>query len=55
VRDPIVVAAAIGLLASAIAGKALVYGLQSVPERWRRTIAWLIVGGAAAVAIVGTS
>lgn len=52
VVDPIVVAAGTGLLASVAVGKGLAYGLESVPQRWRRTSVWLLVAGAGLVAIV---
>jgi len=41
-----------GLLASVVAGKALVYGVQWLPQRWHRTAEWLFVGAGAAAAIV---
>jgi membrane-associated phospholipid phosphatase len=53
VTDPIVIAVALGLLASVVAGKALVYGVQLLPQRWHRTAEWLFVGGAATAAIAG--
>ena len=53
VLDPIVVAAGIGLVASPVAGKALLHGLQLLPQRWRRTTTWLLVGSAVVAAILG--
>lgn len=51
--NPIVVAAGIGVIASPVAGRALLHGLQLLPQRWRRTTAWLLVGGAVVAAILG--
>jgi len=38
---------------SPVAGSALLRGLELLPERWRRTTTWLLVGGAALAAILG--
>jgi membrane-associated phospholipid phosphatase len=51
--DPFAVAVGTGLLASVVAGKGLVYGLDFVPQRWRKTVEWSLVGGAAVAAILG--
>ncbi len=51
--DPIVVAAGIGVFVSPLAGSAVLRGLEAAPQRWRRTITWLLVGGIVSVAIVG--
>ena len=51
--DPIVLAAGIGLLASPVAGRALLHGLQLLPPHWRRTTTWLLVGGAVVAALMG--
>lgn len=51
--DQTVVTIGIGLLASVVAGKALVHGVELLPRRWRRTTEWLLVIGAAVAAIVG--
>lgn len=51
--DPLVAAVGIGLLGSVVAGPAVAYGLQFLPQRWRRTTEWLLVAGAAAVALLG--
>lgn len=48
-----VVAAGTGLAASVIAGKSLVSSLEPLPRPWRQTVAWLLVGTAAVVAILG--
>ncbi len=50
--DPIVLAAGVGLLASPIAGRALLHGQQLLPQRWRRTAAWLLVGSAVVATIL---
>jgi membrane-associated phospholipid phosphatase len=52
VLDPIVLGAGGGLLASLVAGSALVRTIESLPRQWRRSAQWLIVAGAAGVAIV---
>ncbi len=49
--DPIVVGVGTGLVASAVGGRAVVYGLDSVPERRRRAAEWAFTLAAAAVAI----
>lgn len=51
--DPIVVAAGIGVFVSPVAGSALFRGLESAPQRWRRPITWLLVGGVVSMAIFG--
>jgi hypothetical protein len=48
--DPIVLATGIGIVASPVAGRAVVHGFESVPRRWRRPTIWLLVLGAAAPA-----
>jgi hypothetical protein len=50
VLDPIVLAAAIGVVASPVAGWALVRGFDVVPQRSRRAVEWLMVGAVVAVA-----
>ena len=50
--DPLVAAVGIGLLGSVVAGPAVAYGLQLVPQRWRRTTEWLLIGGAVLVAVL---
>ena len=49
--DPLIAAAGTGLLGSAVAGRAAVYGLDSVPSGWRRQTEWLLIGTAAAIAL----
>ncbi len=49
--DPLVTAVGIGLLGSVVAGPAVAFGLQSVPQRWRRTTEWLLILGAVVVAL----
>lgn len=51
-RDPLFAAVGIGLLGSAVAGPAVAYGLQLLPQRWRRTTEWLLIAGAAVVAVL---
>jgi len=51
--DPIVVAAGIGVFVSPVAGSAVLRGLESAPQRWRRAITWLLVGGVVSMAIFG--
>lgn len=50
--DPLVAAVAIGLVGSVVAGPAAAFGLQLLPQRWRRTTEWLLIGGAVVVAVV---
>lgn len=50
--DPLVAAVGIGLLGSVVAGPAVAYGLQSLPQRWRRTAEWLLIAGAVVVAVL---
>jgi membrane-associated phospholipid phosphatase len=52
VLDPIVAAAAVGLVVSPAAGSAVLRGFEDVPTRWRRTVAWLAVAGAACATAV---
>jgi len=52
VPDPLVVAVGIGLVGSVVAGPAVAYGLRLLPQHWRRTTEWLLIAGAAAVAVV---
>jgi membrane-associated phospholipid phosphatase len=51
VPDLMVTAVGTAVVASVVGGRTLVYGVQLVPERWRRTTEWLVVGSAAAFAI----
>ncbi len=50
--DPFAVGIGIALLGSVAAGPAVAYGLQLLPQRWRRTTEWLLIGGAGMVAVV---
>jgi membrane-associated phospholipid phosphatase len=52
VPDPLVVAVGIGLVGSVAAGPALAYAIELFPREWRRTTEWLLIGGAAAVAVL---
>jgi membrane-associated phospholipid phosphatase len=54
VIDPLVAAAAIAILGPAIAGPAVAYGLDLLPERWRRTTEWLMIVGVLLVALLGS-
>jgi len=53
VLDPIVLAAGVGLVASPVAGRALLHGLERLPQRWLRTTTWLLVGGVVVAAVLG--
>jgi hypothetical protein len=53
VLDPIVTAAGVGLIVSPLAGRAFLHGQERLPERWRRTATWLLVGAAVAATAVG--
>lgn len=50
-RDPIVLAAAIGLVVSPAAGMGLVRALATIPERWHRAFEWSLVGLVVAIAV----
>lgn len=50
--DALLVGVGIGLVGSVIAGPAVAYGLQLLPQQWRRTTEWLLIGGAVSVAIL---
>ena len=50
--DPLFAAVGIGLVGSVVAGPAVAYGLQLLPQRWRRTADWLLIAGAALVAVL---
>ena len=50
--DPIVVAVGVGLLVSPVAGRALLHGHERLPERWRRTTMWLLIGALVVAAIL---
>ena len=49
---PLVVGIGIGLLGSAVAGPALAYGLQLLPQPWRRTTEWLLLAATVAFAVL---
>ncbi len=49
----ILVPIGVGLLVSVVGGRALVFGLQPLPQEWRRTAEWLFILGAVVTAIVG--
>ena len=51
--EPIALPIGIGLVVSVVAGRGVVYGLDFVPQRWRRFSAWLFVGASVFVAIAG--
>jgi membrane-associated phospholipid phosphatase len=51
-RDPFFAAIAIGLLGSVVAGPAVAYALQFLPQQCRRTSEWLLIGGAVTFAVV---
>lgn len=50
--DPLLAAVGIGVVGPAVAGPAVAYGLDSLPRRWRRTAVWLLIAGAAALAVL---
>jgi membrane-associated phospholipid phosphatase len=54
VVDVMVLAVGTGVLASVAGGRTLVYGVERLPEDWRRTTEWVLVGSAAAVAVFGS-
>ena len=50
--DPLFVVAGLALLGSVAAGPAVVYGLELLPQEWRRTTEWLLIAGAVSVAVL---
>jgi membrane-associated phospholipid phosphatase len=52
VPDPFFAAVGIGLVGSVVAGPAVAYGLQLLPQQWRRTTEWLLIAGAVVVAVL---
>ena len=50
--DPLVVAAAVGVVGSVTAGPAVAYGLEFLPRRWRKSTAWSLVAVALLAAIL---
>jgi membrane-associated phospholipid phosphatase len=52
VVDPLLAAVGIGLVGSVLAGPAVAYGLQLLPQQWRRTTEWLLIAGAVVVAVL---
>lgn len=48
--DPFAVAVIIGLLGAVVAGPVMAVGLDLLPQRWRRTAAWLLIGIAVVLA-----
>ena len=51
VVDVMVLAVGTGVVASVAGGRTLVYGVERLPEGWRRATEWVLVGSAAAAAI----
>jgi membrane-associated phospholipid phosphatase len=51
VSDPLI-AVAIGLVGSLLAGPAVAYGLDRIPRPWQRTATWVLIIGGASVAIL---
>jgi membrane-associated phospholipid phosphatase len=51
VRDPLF-AVGVGLVGSLVAGPAVVYGVRSFPQQWRRTAEWALIVVALAVAVI---
>jgi membrane-associated phospholipid phosphatase len=50
--DPLVVAAAVGVVGSVTAGPAMGYGLEFLPRQWRKSAAWALVAAALLAAIL---
>lgn len=50
--DSLLIAVGIGFLGSVVAGPAVAYGLQLLPQRSRRTAEWLLISGAVVVAVL---
>jgi membrane-associated phospholipid phosphatase len=51
VVDVMVLAVGTGVVASVAGGRTLVYGVERLPEGWRRATEWAFVGSAAAAAV----
>lgn len=51
-HDPLVAIVGVSVLGPAVAGPAVAYGLDRLPHEWRRTTEWLVIGGAALVALL---
>ena len=50
--DPLLAVVGIGVLGPVVAGPAVVRGVRLLPEAWRRTAEWLLIGSAVSVAIL---
>ena len=50
--DPLVVAAAAGVVGSVTAGPAVAFGLEYLPRRWRKSTAWSLVAAALLAAVL---
>ncbi len=50
--DPLVTAVGIGLVGSVVAGPAVAYGLELVPQRRRRTTEWVLIAGTVVLAFL---
>ena len=50
--DPLLAAVGIGLVGSVVTGPAVAYGLQLLPQQWRRTSEWLLIGGSVLAAVL---
>ena len=50
--DPLAAAIGMGLLGPVVAGPAVAYALDRIPEPWRRRTEWLLIAGAVGVAIL---
>jgi hypothetical protein len=50
--DLLYAAVAIRFIGSVLAGPAASWGLELLPRAWRRTTQWLLIAGAAVVAIL---
>lgn len=50
--DPFFAAVVIGFLSAMAAGPAIAGGVHALPQRWRRRTEWLLIAGAAAVALL---
>lgn len=50
--DPLIAAVGIGFLGSVVGGPAAAYGLEVLPQRWRRTTEWMLILGAAVLALL---
>jgi membrane-associated phospholipid phosphatase len=50
--DPLLAAVGVSVLGAVAAGPAVAYGVEFLPQQWRRTTEWLLIGGAVSIAVL---